>query len=115
MMQTVGDSFLGWTHMLESGRDYYWRKLRDWKGSVEVDNLDAAVLKGYARVCAWTLARAHARSGDPVAIAGYLGSSATFDQALGDFAQRYADQNELDYDAYREEIRSGRLQAVESS
>jgi uncharacterized protein (DUF2252 family) len=112
LMQTVNDVFLGWTHTPETGHDYYWRQLRDWKGSVEIDGLDAAAFKSYARLCAWTLARAHARSGDPVAIAGYLGSSDTFDQALAEFAERYADQNERDYDAFLEEIRSGRLEAA---
>jgi hypothetical protein len=112
LMQTVNDVFLGWTRTPQTGHDYYWRQLRDWKGSVGIDGLDAAALKGYARLCAWTLARAHARSGDPVAIAGYLGSSGTFDQDLTEFAERYADQNERDYDTFLEEIRSGRLDAA---
>jgi hypothetical protein len=71
-----------------------------------------ADLNRYAQLCGWTLARAHARSGDPIAIAGYLGSSDTFDQALTDFADRYADQNERDYEAFVEEVRSGRLEAT---
>lgn len=111
LMQTTGDIFLGWTHTPDTGHDFYWRQLRDWKGAVNVDNLDAAVLNAYAGLCGWTLARAHARSGDPVAIAGYLGSSDTFDQALTEFAERYADQNERDYKAFVEEIRAGRLDA----
>jgi uncharacterized protein (DUF2252 family) len=115
LMQTVNDIFLGWTHNPETGHDFYWRQLRDWKGSVDVEDLDTTVLSGYARLCAWTLARAHARAGDPVAIAGYLGSSDTFDQALTEFAERYADQNERDYDAFKEEIRSGRLEAATES
>jgi uncharacterized protein (DUF2252 family) len=111
LMQTVNDIFLGWTHTPETGHDYYWRQLRDWKGSVNVEKLTAAALTGYARACAWTLARAHARSGDPVAIAAYLGSSDTFDQALTEFAERYADQNERDYETFLQEIRQGRLAA----
>jgi hypothetical protein len=116
LMQTVGDIFLGWTHIPDTGHDYYWRQLRDWKGSVDVDSIEAADLNAYARLCAWTLARAHARSGDPVAIAAYLGSSDTFDRALSEFAQRYADQNEQDYVAFVEEVLRGRLEiAVECS
>ena len=110
LMQTVGDIFLGWTHTPETGHDFYWRQLRDWKGSVNVENLDAAVINSYARLCAWTLARAHARSGDPVAIAGYVGSSDTLDRALSEFAERYADQNERDYQAFRNEVQQGRLE-----
>ena len=82
---------------------------------MDIENLDAAALTDYARLCGWTLARAHARSGDPVAIAGYLGSSDTFDQALTEFAERYADQNERDYEAFLEEIRSGQLQVAPES
>lgn len=108
----ANDIFLGWTHTPEKRHDYYWRQLRDWKGSVDVENLDAADLNSYARLCGRTLARAHARSGDPIAIAGYLGSSDTFDQALTEFAERYADQNERDYEAFLQEIRSGRLEAA---
>jgi uncharacterized protein (DUF2252 family) len=115
LIQTVNDIFLGWTHNAATGHDFYWRQLRDWKGSVDVDNLDAASMHSYARLCAWTLARAHARSGDPVAIAGYLGSSDTFDRALTEFAERYADQSGRDYEAYVDEVRSGRLDAIPES
>jgi uncharacterized protein (DUF2252 family) len=115
LMQTASDIFLGWNHVPETEHDYYWRQLRDWKSSANIDGMDAADLNSYARLCAWTLARAHARSGDPVAIAGYLGSSGTFDQALIDFAEQYADQNERDYEALREEIRSGRLEVAPES
>jgi uncharacterized protein (DUF2252 family) len=115
LMQTVNDIFLGWTHVPETGHDYYWRQLRDWKGSVDIENLDAAVLRSYARLCAWTLARAHARSGDPVAIAAYLGSSDTFDRALTEFAERYADQNERDYEVFVEEVQQGRLEVAAES
>ena len=115
LMQTVNDIFLDWSHISKTGRDYYWRQLRDWKGSVDVDRLNAAELNDYARLCGWTLARAHARSGDPAAIAAYLGSSDTFDQALTEFAEHYADQNERDYETFMEEIRSGRLEAATES
>jgi hypothetical protein len=102
LMQTVSDIFLGWTRHSEEGRDYYWRQLRDWKGSVNIDLLDYEGLRGYAQACGWTLARAHARTGDPIAIAGYLGSSDTFDQALIEFADRYVDQNQRDYEVFLE-------------
>jgi uncharacterized protein (DUF2252 family) len=112
LMQTVSDIFLGWNRTAQTGHDFYWRQLRDWKGSADVESMRAADLNRYAQLCGWTLARAHARSGDPIAIAGYLGSSDTFDQALTDFADRYADQNERDYEAFVEEVRSGRLEAT---
>jgi uncharacterized protein (DUF2252 family) len=111
LMQVVSDLFLGWTHTPETGNDFYWRQLRDWKGSADIESMRAADLNRYARLCGWTLARAHARSGDPIAIAGYLGSSDAFDDALTDFAERYAGQNERDFEAFVEEVRSGRLEA----
>jgi len=111
LMQTVSDPFLGWGTDENSGRDFYWRQLRDWKGSVDVEDLDASDLRFYARLCGWTLARAHARSGDPIAISGYLGSGDAFDDALGQFSERYADQNECDHARFVEQIDSGRLQA----
>ena len=113
LMQTVSDIFLGWTTGKHDGRHYYWRQLRDWKGSADVENLSARDLHYLARLCGWTLARAHARSGDPVAIAGYLGSSDAFDEALDDFAKCYADQNERDFEAFMDGVRSNRLPAVE--
>ena len=112
-MQTVSDIFLGWTHFPETGNDFYWRQLRDWKGSVSIEKLDAVDLNTYAQLCGWTLARAHARSGDPVAIAGYLGSGDTFDRALAEFAEAYARQNELDYERFLAAVREGHLQAHE--
>ena len=99
LMQAASDIFLGWTKGLEAGRFYYWRQLRDMKGSALVDTMSEPVLELYTRLCGWTLARAHARSGDSVAIAEYLGSDDAFDRAIADFSQRYADQNELDYQA----------------
>jgi uncharacterized protein (DUF2252 family) len=114
VMQAVSDVFLGW-YSGEDGRHYYWRQLRDMKGSVLIETMTHPALGRYATLCAWTLARAHARSGDPVAIAAYLGSSDRFDRAIASFAERYADQNERDYESFVAAIRSGRLQAVESS
>ena len=84
-----------------------------WKGSVSIERLDAVDLNTYAQLCAWTLARAHARSGDPVAIAGYLGSSDTFDRAIADFSERYAEQNEHDYEQFVSMVRNGKLDAHE--
>ncbi len=111
LMQALSDPFLGWGRDRDSGRDFYWRQLRDWKGSVEIDDLSAPDLRFYARLCGWTLARAHARSGDPIAISGYLGAGDAFDEAVGEFAIRYADQNERDHARFVEEIESGRLEA----
>jgi uncharacterized protein (DUF2252 family) len=113
LMQTVSDVALGWTTGLSDDNHYYWRQLRDWKGSADVENLSIGDLRYMARLCGWTLARAHARSGDAIAIAGYLGTSDKFDKALVDFAALYADQNERDYAAFVEEIHSGRLAADE--
>ncbi len=113
MMQAASDIFLGWTKGVDEGRFLYWRQLRDMKVSADVEALKPFGLDFYARQCGWTLARAHARSGDPVAIAAYLGKSDKFELAMADFAARYADQNERDYEAFLEAIRSGRLEAVE--
>ena len=113
MMQAVSDIYLGWTKGEDRTRHYYWRQLRDMKGSVEVETMVPAGLNFYAGICGWTLARAHARSGDPIAIAGYLGRSDRFDRSITDFSQRYAEQNELDHEAFVKAIRSGRLEAHE--
>jgi uncharacterized protein (DUF2252 family) len=113
MMQAASDIFLGWTKGLDVNRHFYWRQLRDMKGSVLVEEMIPLGLTFYARTCGWTLARAHARSGDPVAIAAYLGASDAFDKSITDFSQRYADQNEQDYQDFVKAIQSGRLQAVE--
>jgi uncharacterized protein (DUF2252 family) len=114
-MQATGDPFLGWTHV-ERGfdglaRDYYVRQLWDWKGSATIEEMSARGLAVYGRTCAWTLARAHARSGDRIAIASYLGSSDVFDQAIAAFAEAYADQNERDYATLVEAVKSGRIEA----
>jgi len=113
LMQAVSDSFLGWNRGEVTGTHYYWRQLKDMKGSVDIDSATPDSLHRFARVCGWTLARAHARSGDEAAIAGYLGSGQVFDRALGDFAIAYADQNERDFEAFTNAIDSGRIEAHE--
>jgi uncharacterized protein (DUF2252 family) len=113
LMQAASDLFLGWTRGTEAGRYLYWRQLRDMKGSAVVEAMLPAALTFYGQICGRTLARAHARSGDPVAISAYLGTKDKFDRAIVDFAERYADQNELDYAAFTEAIAAGRLEAVE--
>jgi uncharacterized protein (DUF2252 family) len=113
MMQAASDIYLGWTKGLDVNRHFYWRQLRDMKGSALVEDMIPLGLTFYARICGWTLARAHARSGDPIAIAEYLGTGDEFDKAITDFSQRYADQNEQDYDEFVNAVKSGRLSAVE--
>ena len=112
MMQAASDIYLGWTKGIEANRYLYWRQLRDMKGSAVVEAMTPLGLRFYAGICGWTLARAHARSGDAVALAEYLGKSDKFDRSITDFSERYADQNERDYRAFAEAIRSGRLQAI---
>jgi uncharacterized protein (DUF2252 family) len=113
LMQAVSDIYLGWTKGLDTRRHYYCRQLRDMKGSAEIELMTPLGLGFYAGICGWTLARAHARSGDPVAIAEYLGVADDFDNAIADFAERYADQNERDYGDFVAAVRSGRLEAIE--
>jgi len=115
LMQAASDIFLGWDRVDWAGRsrDYYIRQLRDWKGSADVAGMTRAGMDLWGRMCAWTLARAHARSGDRIAIAAYLGTSDVFDRAVADFCIAYADQNERDYQALRDAVGSGRL-AVEA-
>jgi uncharacterized protein (DUF2252 family) len=115
LMQATSDIFLGWQHV-SSGldgqeRDFYVRQLKDWKGSFAFESAAPAGAAAYGKACGWTLARAHARSGDRVAIASYLGKSDVFDQAIADFAETYADQNERDYDALDRMVESGRITA----
>ena len=112
MMQAASDIFLGWTKGEEAGRYLYWRQLRDMKGSALVESMSPVTLSFYARQCGWTLARAHARSGDPIAIAAYLGKRDRFDQSITDFSERYADQNERDYQAFCAAVDSSRLMAT---
>jgi uncharacterized protein (DUF2252 family) len=113
MMQAASDIYLGWTVGLDVKRNFYWRQLRDMKGSALVDEMIPMGLTYYAQICGWTLARAHARSGDSVAIAEYLGETDAFDRSITDFCERYADQNERDYNAFVNAVKSGRLRAVE--
>jgi uncharacterized protein (DUF2252 family) len=113
LMQAASDIFLGWARGAEANRFFYWRQLRDMKGSAAVETMTPVALSFYAELCGWTLARAHARSGDPVAIAAYLGGSDRFDRAIEDFSVRYADQNELDYDAFIKAVADGRIAATE--
>ena len=112
MLQAASDIFLGWTKGAETGRYLYWRQLRDMKGSAVIETMAPPALTFYGGVCGQTLARAHARSGDPVALAAYLGKKDWFDQSITDFAERYADQNERDYQAFANAIQSGRLAAL---
>jgi uncharacterized protein (DUF2252 family) len=113
MMQAASDIYLGWTRGVDVERHFYWRQLRDMKGSVDPELTLPAGLLLYAQLCGWTLARAHARSGDPVAIAAYLGRSDKFDRSITDFSERYADQNDLDFTEFTKAVRSGRLEATE--
>ena len=113
MMQAASDIYLGWTKGLDVRRHFYWRQLRDMKGSAIVEAMTPLALTFYARTCGWTLARAHARSGDPVATAEYLGDSDGFDKSITDFSERYADQNVRDYQEFVAAIRAGRLEALE--
>ena len=108
LMQSASDAFLGWaTGPLK--RHYYWRQLRDWKGSADIEQLNERTLLRYGTLCAWTLAKAHARSGDRVAIAAYLGSSARFEEALTTFAMAYADRNEQDFAELAAAAADGRI------
>ncbi|MET9379473.1 DUF2252 domain-containing protein [Streptomyces sp. NPDC003035] len=111
LIQAAGDIFLGWTTGPER-RHFYWRQLRDMKGSADVETMSPAMLRGYARLCGRALARAHARSGDRIAIAAYLGSSDVFDRSVADFAIQYAGQNADDYAALSAAIAAGVLIAA---
>jgi len=105
-MQATPDIMLGWTTSV-AGRNFYFRQLWDMKGSVDTTQLLPSGLGFYGAMCAWSLARAHARTGDAAAISAYLGTSDTFDGAIADFAETYADVNERDYVAYRAAIAAG--------
>ncbi len=114
LMQATSDIFLGWertTGLDGRERDFYVRQLRDWKGSADVDSMKASAMTLYARICGATLARAHARSGDRIALAAYLGDGDSFDRAVASFASAYADQNERDHQAVSRAVQSGRLEA----
>jgi uncharacterized protein (DUF2252 family) len=115
LMQATSDIFLGWLHVKAGmdgvARDFYGRQLKDWKGSAEIEQMVPSGMAAYGRLCGWTLARAHSRSGDRIAIASYLGGGNTFDRAILEFSKAYAEQNEADYDALVQAVRSGRIKA----
>ncbi len=114
LMQASSDIFLGWLHVASGidgrQRDFYARQLKDWKGSAEIQQMTPGVMAQYGRWCGWTLARAHARSGDRIAIAAYLGTGPTFDRAILEFSRAYAEQNERDYEALASAVKSGRIE-----
>ena len=115
LMQATSDIFLGWLH-IDSGldgkaRDFYGRQLKDWKGSAEIEQMVPKGMATYGQLCGWTLARAHARSGDRIAIAAYLGNSDAFDRAILEFSKAYADQNQRDYNELDAAVKSGRITA----
>ena len=116
LMQAQSDIFLGWTRVPNPvdglDRDFYVRQLRDWKFSAPIEAMVPTGMEIYGRLCGWTLARAHARSGDRIALAAYLGGSAKFDQANADFAETYADQNERDYAALQAAVEEGKAEAT---
>ncbi|MFN8125315.1 MAG: DUF2252 domain-containing protein [Candidatus Nanopelagicales bacterium] len=114
LMQSASDIFLGWDRIQGVDgiqRDYYLRQLRDWKGSAEIDVMEPEALVAYGRMCAWTLAKAHARSGDAIAISAYCGKNDVLDRAIADFAEAYADQNDRDHAALVAAVDSGRVTA----
>ena len=110
LMQSASDIFLGWTS--DGGRDFYVRQLRDMKGAANLEAMHGADLIDYAGLCGWVLARAHARSGDPAALAGYLGKNDEFVEAIAKFADAYADQTERDYEKFKAAVNAGRITAV---
>ena len=115
LMQAASDIFLGWVHVAEGldgqARDFYGRQLKDWKGSAEIEQMVPRAMSVYGRLCGWTLARAHARSGDRIAIAAYLGKGTSFDRAIVEFSHSYAEQNERDYKELTAAVKSGRITA----
>ena len=115
LMQSASDIMLGWIH-IKSGldgqeRDFYLRQLWDAKGSAVIEAMEPNAMLEYAKLCGQTLAKGHARSGDAIAIASYLGTSDVFDRAMAVFAESYADQNERDYEALKQAVDSGRVKA----
>jgi uncharacterized protein (DUF2252 family) len=115
LMQASSDIFLGWLHVEspldEKPRDFYGRQLKDWKGSAEVEQMVPKGMATYGKLCGWTLARAHARSGDRIAIASYLGKGNSFDRAIVEFSHAYAEQNQRDYKALTDAVKTGRITA----
>ena len=114
LMQAASDIFLGYDHITDADgtrRTYYMRQLWDWKASADIETMTPDTLSIYAQMCGWTLARAHACTGDRVAIASYLGKGTDFDEAIAEFAASYAEQNDLDHQALLEAIDQGRIKA----
>jgi hypothetical protein len=109
LMQSASDLFLGWS-LSVLGRHFYIRQLRDMKIKMPVEVFTPGIMLQYAEVCGWTLARAHARSGEPAKISGYLGKSDIFDKAIADFSVAYADQSERDHEVLMEAVREGKLE-----
>ena len=114
MLQSASDVFLGWT-LDDEGHDFYIRQLRDMRMKIDLENMSKQDWFEFVKLCGWVLARAHARTGDPAKIAGYLGKTATFDEAIAKFAVSYADQTERDYTSFLKAIRAGRIQAASKS
>jgi uncharacterized protein (DUF2252 family) len=110
MLQSASDVLLGWTSD-GKGHDYYFRQLRDMRMNIDLKDISKKDWIEYVKLCGWVLARAHARTGDPAAIAGYLGKTEAFDEAIAKFADAYADQTERDYASFRKSIRAGRIRA----
>ena len=117
LMQAVSDIFLGWVHNPEGldgkSRDFYVRQLKDWKASAEIEQMVPEGMKVYGRLCGWTLARAHSRSGDRIALASYLGGGDTFDRAILEFSKAYAAQNDSDYKELAKAVKSGRIEGAD--
>jgi hypothetical protein len=115
LMQAASDIFLGWLHdkagLDGQSRDFYVRQLKDWKGSAEIEQMNPSGMAAYGRLCGWTLARAHARTGDPIAIGAYLGGGRSFDHAIVEFSEAYAKQNQSDYNELARAVKSGRITA----
>jgi hypothetical protein len=115
LMQAESDIFLGWLRdnagLDGQRRDFYVRQLKDWKGSAEIDQMNPSGMAAYGRLCGWTLARSHARTGDPIAIGAYLGGGHSFDHAILEFSKAYAKQNQLDYEELTHAVNSGRITA----
>ncbi|MFL5904105.1 MAG: DUF2252 domain-containing protein [Solirubrobacteraceae bacterium] len=115
LMQATSDIFLGWLHVDSpldgKPRDFYGRQLKDWKGSAEIEQMIPKAMATYGKLCGWTLARAHARSGDRIAIAAYLGNGTSFDRAVVEFSKAYAEQNDRDYQALGAAVDSGSIAA----
>ncbi len=109
LMQAASDIFLGWT-IAKNGRHLYFRQIRDMKMSAIIEGWDMKTLSLYGKLCSWALARAHARSGDSALIAGYMGTSNIFDEAICEFSLEYADQVQRDYKEFAKAIRQGKLE-----